>query len=553
MTATSSTGASGSTNGANGTSGVAAGHHHHGKGKGGDIFSNLIQLLSATRGDDGSTGPLSLLGDDSSASAKGSTQAKGKGKGNASADMIASEAPLAKSTPAFGPDPSDIARAVMSGWPNNIDPASDGPKGTGTPVDIDELAGFDATGMGRIHGTDDLGTTSPASNSKTFAASHSRGQDGPLTDASATDATTLSGTAPTGADWRAMGMQATSGQERLAPDAHAAMVGNAGNSEQNSPQDTQTALHSDAATGQVPGGPRAANGPGMPSTTGAVRREGEASGKDEAPRTGAAQAKAASWRSTTALPNAVSFSSGNGVLRGERNAMPEGTVGRNDTLELRSTLQLGEASGRDAGGSRGGNGEQGREGHTGTSSPFQFSVASSGDADARLDADSRSFEVNTPLEDSTDAALVGGDAALQDDPGLWQMHGTHQASLRVGEEGEDAIDIQVRLAGQDVMVDLRTDNPELRANLAQHAANSLQDMMSRSGIQLTDVNVGSQSAGADAQQQQQQMSQQTQGDSFGRIQTRENSSSADERGTASVGVAPAPKRSDGSSPLDLFV
>jgi len=74
----------------------------------------------------------------------------------------------------------------------------------------------------------------------------------------------------------------------------------------------------------------------------------------------------------------------------------------------------------------------------------------------------------------------------------WSNLNLRHASLRVGQGGEDAIDIQLSMSGQEVRVDFRTDNAEARASLQQNAGESLADLLQRSGIQLGDVSVGAQ-------------------------------------------------------------
>lgn len=131
-----------------------------------------------------------------------------------------------------------------------------------------------------------------------------------------------------------------------------------------------------------------------------------------------------------------------------------------------------------------------------------------------------------------------------EDPGAahWGTSQLRQASLRVGEAGEDAIDIQLSMTGQEVQVDFRTDNADARASLAQDASGSLGELLQRGGIQLGNVSVGAQN---------QQQGEPGRESAPAPAQTRGRSAKDNE---TAVSTTPAPRpRSDGSRPLDLFV
>lgn len=123
----------------------------------------------------------------------------------------------------------------------------------------------------------------------------------------------------------------------------------------------------------------------------------------------------------------------------------------------------------------------------------------------------------------------------------WGTQHMRHASLRVGGEGADAIDIQLAVKGQEVQVAFQTDNAEARATLRESAGESLADLLQRSGIQLGGVSVGSQG--------------QAQGD--GAYQPRQAGLSTEALGRASQAAEPAARpvlapRTDGSRPLDVF-
>ncbi|MFP8779470.1 flagellar hook-length control protein FliK [Hydrogenophaga sp. RWCD_12] len=118
----------------------------------------------------------------------------------------------------------------------------------------------------------------------------------------------------------------------------------------------------------------------------------------------------------------------------------------------------------------------------------------------------------------------------------------HEAKLRVGDDGSDAIDIRLSLSGQELDLGFRTDSAEARAALADHAEGSLGELLQRSGIQLGDVSVGAQNgqgAGRDARHSAGRTT------SAGRIE-RSGSAPAD------TPLTPLRPRTDGNRPLDTF-
>jgi flagellar hook-length control protein FliK len=123
----------------------------------------------------------------------------------------------------------------------------------------------------------------------------------------------------------------------------------------------------------------------------------------------------------------------------------------------------------------------------------------------------------------------------------WGTQHMRHASLRVGGEGSEAIDIQLSVKGQEVQVAFQTDSAEARASLRENAGQSLGDLLQRSGIQLGGVSVGGQG--------------QAQGG--GSQQPRAGGLSTEALGRTHAAAEPtsrpAPQpRSDGSRPLDVF-
>jgi len=130
----------------------------------------------------------------------------------------------------------------------------------------------------------------------------------------------------------------------------------------------------------------------------------------------------------------------------------------------------------------------------------------------------------------------------------WSTQQLRHAHLRLGDGGLDSLDIRLSMQGQDLSVDFRSDNADIRQSLAQQASQSLTALLERSGIALADVSVGS--------QQQRQPG----GQSGGQQQATPTALSgrgaigrADAADASAGPMAPAAVRPDGSRPLDLFV
>jgi len=149
--------------------------------------------------------------------------------------------------------------------------------------------------------------------------------------------------------------------------------------------------------------------------------------------------------------------------------------------------------------------------------------------------------------------LASAEAAPELEPGQishWSTQHLRHAHLRLGEGARDSVDIRLSMQGQDLSVDFRTDNPDIRQSLAQQANQSLAALLERSGIALADVSVG-------AQQQQRQPQ--------GQGGEPQRGGAGAQAGRGAVGRVEADAlvatrlpaaqtlRADGSRPLDLFV
>ncbi|MGV3498024.1 MAG: flagellar hook-length control protein FliK, partial [Hydrogenophaga sp.] len=71
-------------------------------------------------------------------------------------------------------------------------------------------------------------------------------------------------------------------------------------------------------------------------------------------------------------------------------------------------------------------------------------------------------------------------------------HGLRHASLRVGEDAARAIDIQLALRGDEVQLDIRTDDSATRDALREQAQAALGERLQQGGLQLGNVSVGAQ-------------------------------------------------------------
>lgn len=191
-----------------------------------------------------------------------------------------------------------------------------------------------------------------------------------------------------------------------------------------------------------------------------------------------------------------------------------------------------------------------------------FSLPTSGGAGSRAPESATALPGAASGEGATGSDSTGSDASAFDqadgqadtpyaeanageEPTVTHCGTQHlrHASLRVGgEAGEQAIDIQLSMKGQEVQVEFKTDSAEARASLREHAGESLGDLLGKSGIQLGGVSVGAQgqqgARGDEGAARQNGMR--------GVAQTSPTPAAAPSR------AAHAGPRADGSQPLDVF-
>lgn len=77
----------------------------------------------------------------------------------------------------------------------------------------------------------------------------------------------------------------------------------------------------------------------------------------------------------------------------------------------------------------------------------------------------------------------------------WGAGAMRHASLRVGEDAQSAIDIQLALRGDEVQLDIRTDDAAAREALREQAQAALGERLQQGGLTLGQVSVGEQGQG----------------------------------------------------------
>jgi flagellar hook-length control protein FliK len=124
----------------------------------------------------------------------------------------------------------------------------------------------------------------------------------------------------------------------------------------------------------------------------------------------------------------------------------------------------------------------------------------------------------------------------------WVSREVQNAQLRLDGFGADGVEINITLQGKEAQVDFRTDLPEAREAL-EGASAQLKDMLSREGLVLSGLSVGTSAQGQTSAQQR-------------RDQTpvRQTRVSAVAAANEPNGLQPllVPRRTDGRA-LDLFV
>lgn len=200
--------------------------------------------------------------------------------------------------------------------------------------------------------------------------------------------------------------------------------------------------------------------------------------------------------------------------------------------ELRPGEALGLRSGPAAA-----SGEGGGIGAAGTSS------ATTGDGSLGSDAGQGGSASgnDTPRDDSTQPWATAADDT---EVTHWGAGHVRHASLRVGGEGEDAIDIRLQMQGQEVQVGFATDDAQTRELLREQAPQVLGELLGRSGVELGGVSVGAQG------QPGHHTGSGTPAERAAGIERTGRSGRTE--ATAAPALQPLQPKTDGNRPLDVF-
>lgn len=340
----------------------------------------------------------------------------------------------------------------------------------------------------------------------------------------------------------------------------AAAAGQAGRSSPAQPMDglsVPTAAH--PATGPV-NDPTATPAPETlsPDTLAALalaNTPAEAATAADAAR-GAAPVRITAWRSTTGLaPHAAGLSAAQALASASpahasisQTVFAQASFARSSgadgaamsAAQVRSTVQLDErfepASGDSTTTTAASTGAARGDALPGVGAGGLAGGGQEGAADLSQGHSSASDHPDTG-DAAAQAAAEADDSAAS---GGWSAQHLRHASVRVGEPGEQAIDIQLSMAGQEVRVEFRSDDAQTRASLAQDGGASLGELLQRSGIDLGGVSVGAQG-------------QQAGQDQPARAPQGPAAHAAREADASAPAAQPPRPRADGSRPLDLFV
>lgn len=114
--------------------------------------------------------------------------------------------------------------------------------------------------------------------------------------------------------------------------------------------------------------------------------------------------------------------------------------------------------------------------------------------DATADGGHARHEAGTDPNSAQDPYAAPADAEAVEVQ-HWGAGAMRHASLRVGEDAQNAIDIQLAVRGDEVRLDFRTDDAAARGLLREHAQTALGDLLQQGGLTLGQVSVGDQGQG----------------------------------------------------------
>lgn len=135
------------------------------------------------------------------------------------------------------------------------------------------------------------------------------------------------------------------------------------------------------------------------------------------------------------------------------------------------------------------------EAATGPAAATGATAADSGlGGDAPADGGHARHEAGTDPNTAQDPYAAPADAEAVEVQ-HWGAGAMRHASLRVGEDAQNAIDIQLAVRGDEVRLDFRTDDAAARGLLREHAQTALGDLLQQGGLTLGQVSVGDQGQG----------------------------------------------------------
>lgn len=236
---------------------------------------------------------------------------------------------------------------------------------------------------------------------------------------------------------------------------------------------------------------------------------------------------------TTALPPTVSLLRGQEAQPWHPGAMARSTL----TLDARTAVDAADlASGSISNGVTTVTGPS--AGH-GTSQPGGDGSQTHTDDGA---ADTESMAQSRSESSEAEAFQARADEMQEEMLAQWEASSLQHARLKVG-DGDEALDVQLQLAGQTVQVELRTDDEQTRSRLMQDAGQTLAERLAQEGITLADLSLGGRQS-SDARRDGRPEAPSTVALARGAAAHRQDETPA----------TSAPKRrADGSLPLDLFV
>lgn len=93
-----------------------------------------------------------------------------------------------------------------------------------------------------------------------------------------------------------------------------------------------------------------------------------------------------------------------------------------------------------------------------------------------------------------DATVVAGAGQVAEQVALWIATDIHKAELKLEGLGTDAVEVSIRMSGNEAQVAFRTDEAQARGVL-EGAASHLKDLLAREGLVLAGVSVGTSGSG----------------------------------------------------------